>query len=249
MCMQSQKDSFSQGQEDSLQAINRATNDFRHVAQRWKNKLTLKGHSITELYMPHGLAVICDLNIVVPLAEVRGDMWMDNKPIGNSEVRALVVYRSKPCNVRVFEMRNQEPVFVVNVETMKTPDGLAAPSFVRLYDIHNEIDDFCRGMLFQSAIDGRFKLLNGIANGEHSAMRRIDGNLDERMIESRSEIMQGIPKNENQLVWKGINTLQLNNITSALQVRMGVDNVRVFLHESEGFEVKIIDVMFGPFNL
>jgi hypothetical protein len=239
----------SQSQGNLLKAIDSASNDFRHLAERWHNRLSGQGQSLAERYMRHGLTVVCDLAISVPDASVGMVVGRNENPIVYRKFLASIVYSANVSDARYFEMGNQQPVFVSNVETVKAPDGLAIPSLVRLYDIHDETENFCAGVIFQSAIYGVLKPLAGVVNGELGVRSGNENKLMHGVIESGAESGKGIAQDEQERVWKGLSRFDCDQIASGLQVMIDVNNVSVLSRELRGLEVEVIDVMFGPFNL
>jgi hypothetical protein len=219
------------------------------LAERWHNKLTLQGQSLAERYTKHGLTVICDLDISVPKTEVLTSVRGNDKPVVEGETLARFIYCANVVNSRKFSVSNQEPVLVFDIETVKGPDGLAIPSLVRLYNFDNEVEDFFGGVLFQSAIDGSFKAIRGILDGELCVRSPFENNFMHRVIEGAAKIVDGVAENEQESLWKGRSRFDLYHIASSLQIVLDMDNVRVFFREGSDLDVNIADVMLGPFDL
>ena len=115
------------GEENPLNAIDRATDEMREIAKRWQDRLTVERHSIAENYADGRVSLICDLNILAPDARVDRDARMNHCPLGDSEVFATAIFAVDRSDMRNVFLRDQEPVLVFNVESVKTPQGFSYP--------------------------------------------------------------------------------------------------------------------------
>ena len=241
------------GEENSLNAVNRATDEMREIAERWQDRLTVEGHSIAENYAEGRLSLIFDLNILAPYAGVDRDVRVNHCPLSDGEVFASAIFAVDRPNVRNVFLRDQEPVLVFNVESVEIPEGFSSPSLVRLYGIHDEVDDCFGGLLFQSTIDSSYKFIPGGANREVCV--RIPGpgrlklNIADREVESAPEIMNRIADSEKHSVWGDLIHADFKDAISSLRIFLDQNTVRVSLGEIPRLQVKVIDVLVGPFDL
>ncbi len=241
------------GDENALDAIDRATNEMREIAERWQDRLTVERHSIAENYADGRVSLICDLNILAPDTRVDRDAGMDHCPFGHSEIFATAIFAvDRPDMSNVF-LRDQEPMLVFNVESVQTPQGFAYCSLVRLYRIHDEVDDCFGGLLFQSTIDGNYKVIPGRANRKMSVRvprsSSLEFNVAHYEVKRASEVMNGVSNNEEDSFWNGFICADLEEAISSLRIVLDRDTVRASLGKLPRLSVKIVDVLIGPFDL
>ena len=244
---------FSGRKENLLNAIDSATHEMREIAQRWQDRLTVDRHSIAENYANGRLSLICDLNILVPESGVDRNLRVDQRPLGDSEVFASAIFAVDRPNVRNVLLRYQEPVLVFDVECVKTPEGFSAPSLVRLYGIHDEVDDCFRGLLFQSAITGDYKIIPGVVDrelgvhGPNAQSRKLDIVHDE--VEGAHKIVDHIPNDKQKTLRGSLIRADLKGAISGLSIILDQNTVRASVGELPRLSVKIVDVLVGPFDL
>src|ERR1017187_2899264 len=66
--------------------------EYRHCAKRWRNILALQGHSLAENYTAGRMSLVCDLDVSLPLEGISGDVGMDDQPIRNDKIRAILIF-------------------------------------------------------------------------------------------------------------------------------------------------------------
>jgi hypothetical protein len=244
---------LSRREPNAFEAIDRATDEVREVKDRWQNSLTVKRHSIAENYADGRLSLICDLNILAPDTRIDRDAGMDHCPLGHGEVLATAIFAVDRPDVRNVLLRDQEPMLVFNVESVQTPQGLAYRSLVRLYLIHDEVDDCFGGLMFQSTVNGVYKFIPGSADRKVSV--RVSGpgciefNVAHHEIESDPEIMDRITDSEKHSIRSGFTRADLKDALSSLRIVLDRDIVRASVGELPRLSVKIVDVLVGPFDL
>jgi hypothetical protein len=240
-------------EKDALDAIDSAADEMREIAERWQNCLTVERHSIAENYAEGRLSLICDLNILVPDARTDRNVGVNHCPLNDGEVFASAIFAADRPNVRNVFFSDQEPVLVFNVESVKSPEGLSYSSLVRLYSVHDEVEDCFGGLLFQSTVDGSYKFIPGRANREVSV--RIPGsgciefNVAHCKIESTSEIVDCIPNSEKHSVWGNLIHADLKDAISSLRIILDQNAIWVSIRELPRLQIKVVDVLVGPFDL
>lgn len=226
---------------------------MRETAQRWQNRLSVERHSIAENYAEGRLSLICDLNIFPPDASVGGGLGVDDRPLGDCEVLASAIFAMNSHNVRNVLLRDQEPVLVFNVECVKTQEGFPYPSLVRLYRIHDEVEDCFGGLLFQSTIDGSYKFIPGRADWKTGVPVPKSGGLELNIahneVKRTSEIMDSVANSKQDFIGSGLIHADLKNTISSLRIVLDQDTVRASFVELSRLQVKIVDVLIGPFDL
>lgn len=244
---------ISRREENALDAINRATDEMREIGERWQDRLTVESHSIAENYADGRISLICDLDILAPDTREDRDAGMNHCPLNHSEVFATAIFAVDRPDVRNVFLRNQEPVLVFNVECVKTPEGFSATSLVRLYSIHDEVEDCFGGLLFQSAITGSYHTIPGISDRKRSVgIARgsgIEFNIAHHEIKRGSKIVERIADGEKHSLWSGFTRADLEEAISSLRIVLDQDVVRASVGELCRLSVKVVDVLIGPFDL
>jgi len=241
------------GEKNRLDAVNRCTDVYLKLAKRWENQTALLGHSLIENYCEGRLAFVCDLDISVPQASVIGCPIIGDHPVGNLNLLVSLVYKANTIDYSDLHMRNDELMLIGNVETVQSPEGSPIPSSVRLYRIHDVVDDWARGLRFESAIDGAEKLIPSFADEEtgfvvpSASVSKL--NIADSEIESRSEIMKCVSKDQREIIRNRLTRFDVNNITSALRIVLDQETVRIVRSEVPHLSFKIVDVLFGSSEL
>lgn len=228
--------------------------EYREIAQRWKNRMVLEGHSVAEKYVAGCLSLVCDLNVFPAGGNVDEIATVQNRrQFANDERFARLVFKAKVPDVLAMDFGNQEFVFVQNVESVKLPDGFPIPSSVRLYDIQDEVADPFGGLMFKSAIDGVFHFLPGIVNRKLRELSPLPSsselNITGRIVQSGSQIVDRIPDNAHHPFRNAFERDDVEAIVASLRIVLDGDFVRVTSLESSKFLVKFTDVLFGPLDL
>lgn len=148
---------------------------------------------------------------------------------------------------------NQNKVLVGNVELVQ-PVETQLPAFVWLYlveDCSSDLVAWGNSLLFMS-VDGAFKRLPALVKWKPSplAKSRAVGFTDDVVcvIESDSEIMQGIAKNGWRMFGEGGGRVGLPCFQKAV-LALGAHSFHVIRDKLPENGVELVDVMFGPFNL
>jgi hypothetical protein len=149
-------------------------------------------------------------------------------------------------------MGNEQPVLVLDVESVQGPDGFPVPSLVGLYDIHDEINDPFGGLMFESAIDGGYKFIPSVAYRKLSVLRPLacsaELNIIGNKIESGTQIMQGVSDDAHKFPWHGCTRFELERIVTSIRVSLNEDSVRVSV-DAHQKTTQISDVLIGPLDL
>jgi hypothetical protein len=112
--------------ELSFESRESSGDEYSEFAQRWKNMLAFEGQPLAEQYAHGRIAFVCDLYT----SFLRGNhesSSTSNSPFGNRELFASFVYVADIANPLKLQMGDDEPMFVLNVETVKSPEGITTP--------------------------------------------------------------------------------------------------------------------------
>ncbi|HXB62404.1 MAG TPA: hypothetical protein VNU94_06100 [Acidobacteriaceae bacterium] len=231
---------------DSFQTVDDVLNDVREALEHGHEKRALQDRPLAESYARHGLTLICDLEVRMPLEPLASHVRIDHEPITYSKFNISLVYRANPSNEMKLSVCNQEPVFVFDVEVMEPENNLSLSSFVGLYGLHQESLDLFAGILFQ-AIDGSFKVITGFADREFREVVRDNDGLKPSVIQSRPKIVDCIAEYQEKRIGELLSRRDAERIVSAFKVSLDPQMVRVSISECLPFSLKVVNVLFGPF--
>jgi len=238
--------------ENALNSFERAAHNVRQLNERWNNRFTFHKQSLVEQYRHGRIALICDLDISTAKAFADTEVTFREHPSSNANRFATLIFNANVINLRDVQDWKQKPVLVENVEIVQGTDGVI-PSLVRFYDIHDEVRDCLGGWAYCSAIDGCYKFIPGIGDRESSVfvppVSSPKDNFINGQVQRPPEIVEGISEDERKLLWKGLSYNYLKNIISSLKITLNAETVGVICGEGKNSFVKVIDVLFGPFNL
>lgn len=235
----------------SLNAKDSAVNEYREIVQRWEDMLAAEGQSVSENYANGRFSLICDLDLSFTRGEF-GRVVLGGSPLGEFKLFAILIYVADLSKPLELNMGDKQPVFVLNVESVQGPDSLPIPSLVRLYDIHDEVDDPFGGLMFESAVDGGYKFIPCIAYRKLSVLRPLScmAELDivGDKIESGAQVVQSVSSDTHELFWNGFTRLELERVVTSIGISLDKNGVRVSVDADQN-SVQVSDVLFGPLNL
>ena len=78
---------------------------------------------------------------------------------------------------------------------------------------------------------------------------RVELNIAHREVESAPEIMDRIADSEKHSVWGDLIHADLKDAISSLRIVLDANTVRVSVRELPRLQVKVVDVLVGPFDL
>ena len=233
------------------QSISDCSPEFSQFGNDWQTLYPQDRLTYAENYRQGRLALVYHLHVAVFPKVNEGGVPSAEVLRPNRELNAVAVFTSNRFNPANLQLGNQEPVFVGNVEVMYGVDRIAVPSLVRLYLIE-EFPAYCdEGCLFWSVGNKLFKMLSAWAD------RKADlvffggvggGQLKPSEIESRSEIVDSIAKDQSKIFWDCFCRGDLERFLAAFRVSLHGDAVDSTIAELPDAEVKIVDVLFGPFQ-
>ena len=195
--------------------------EYRQIVQRWEDVATAEGQTVSENYANGRFAIICDFNFSLPGGEF-GRVLSGGSPLRKLEHFATLVFVANVPDPFEMHMGNEQPMFVLDVENVQGPDGFPIPSFVGLYDIHDEIDDPFGGLMFESAIDGGYKFIPCVAYRKLSVLRPLacsaELNIIGNKIESGAQVMQGVSDDAHKFPWHGCTRFELERIVASISL-------------------------------
>jgi len=236
------------GRLDPLQGANDCQNLGRESLQSGNDFDVLQRCSIAEGYAENRLSVILDLGPKGDLPPVGIRSGKGNGEIGSQPVFVLQFDAVNPDDG---EHRNQEIVFVVNVEIMQGAN-IGIPSLVTFHAINNEIEEGRRGRYFSAFRERGFKLMPVFVDREFGPSRvGLRENRSNRGapcdIKSAVEIVNCIANHQGDI---GAQFPVSKAVVEELFPRLAIDVQAGSLSVSRGSEslLDIRDVLVGPFD-
>jgi hypothetical protein len=227
-----------------------STDECSEIAQRWKDMMTFHGHSLAEKYAHGRIAFVCDLHASL-ISWNDKSASLGNSPLGNRELFASFVYVADIANPLKLKMGNDEPMFVLNVETVESPEGITIPSLVGLYRPHDVVDDPFRGLTFQSSLDGSFKVIPCLVYRENYIVRPLasgqEFDFTHGNVESTSKIVDGVADDTHNLFRDRWTRNKFERIVAGIRLTVHVNTVSVV--GLKDVTLKVSDVLSGPFDL
>jgi hypothetical protein len=174
-------------------------------------------------------------------------------PFVNREAFASAIYTVDIPDHRSVLFGDQENVLIFNVESVKSPEGLSHSSTVRLYRIQDEVKDCFGGLLFQSTITGSYHAYPGISNRKTSvgiaSHGRVKFDIAHDVIECGTEVVNRIPHHQENIFGDILSNGDVEEAIRSIQIVLNGDIVNARAMENPRFQVEIIDVLVGPYEL
>jgi len=239
-------------EEDRFDTAHDVADKFRQLMERWNNRFSFPDKSLVEQYQQGRCSLVCDLAIFVPDQFECSNAVSRQCPWAYDVLPVSLVFNANIMHNPHIHDWKQEPMFIENVEIVQGPQGII-PSTVRLYGIHDKLSDLWGGLLYQSAIDGRYHSISGFSKWEPSMVIKVtesaENNFIDGEIKRTLQIVKGVSDDRREILRNELEHLNLKNIISAVRIAVDAESVEATCSEKVNKAVKIIDVLFGPFNL
>jgi hypothetical protein len=240
--------------QERFEIADNAIDQIKKLFCRLKNQITFRDLRLGERYIKAELKILVRMSFVgrsgdicdfIANYESHESMVAQPHSLASSKIDSPLVHDC--CDGQ------QQAVFVDYVESMEQPKILIK-SLVRLY----RTQDFFRAnrhSLYFSSAKRRCVLLGTFADREKSvSVRLTPASFDElpsKMVQSTSEIVNGITENESNI---GRNGLDLSDekrrmVNCGYRVWLGSDSIGIRVEKGLNADIKVTDMLFGPFNL
>lgn len=230
---------------ESLQSRDEVLAALKHRGERGAHKFSLIGRAThyAELYASHGCLIALHLAIVMPGAKPRAGDFRDESLVRNRKFEATLIYCADSGKDSIFDISDKELMFIPNIQMVQSPKGFTVPSFARLYDINYVPFDCGASILFESVLSGFTKNLQVIPHNETCVS--IPGDGDNGVVKGGTKIVERIAEDGQHDVWQGLHVSYYKDIASRILLIVENHTVRVFFEKNLGFDIEIVDVMFG----
>jgi len=232
-----------------------AIDSYAKDAKFWHNQFTRYRCTFAEDYCRGAIAIVYELKLSTPRGLER-DGLIQESLLPSGESLALLVFHHKTSDLINLQLRCQQPVLVRDVELVKLVEGFALPSLVRLYSVQEFVRDTDEGAEFQSVVNKSFQLSPIWIYRESGPVFVFGGTVGCRdsipnIVKSALEVVQGVPEDESESVWQGLNRDDLYKLVAGFRISLDGDSVStiITLEETSRLRVEITDVLVGPFNL
>ncbi len=233
----------------SLQDSNDLANLRVEAKQRRDDLLTLRQCSLSERYLESELSVVLDLTVQGNSRSVGAGTNQHYGVSGNLPIFMLQFHALNP-NDR--EHRDQEVVFVVNVESVKGVK-IVVPSLVTFHALYHEHKKGGVARYFSLTRERRFKVLPCGVNrklgfvAKHSRVKPLD-NVAPCEIKSALEIVDCVTNNESDIRSEvAVSKAVVEELLPRLSIEVQAGAVCV--QRSAESLVDIRDVLIGPLDL
>lgn len=228
-----------------------AIDSFLELAKHWNDQMALHRRSFAEDYCRGALSLIYELEIAASLVGEDESAATGEQSGLDPKSRACVVFHPKTANPHCLKLGNQEPVLVVDVEVVETIKNVAILSLAGLYDVQDDVSEDGDGLLVFSLFEKRFKFLHCGIDREIDLVpfgTIVGGKLVPDMVESTSEVVEGIPEDGSKWIWNGLSRDDLHKLLQSFRVTVGGDCASTRLEECSSASIEILDVCMGPFE-
>jgi len=242
---------------EHLECINRARHAFGNFVERLNDRLTGVGDANVEQYCRGRIALVLDCQVSLPI-EFKAGRCIKGEESALWERDVFIVLKADVHKPHHLEHWDKQLVLVSNVQFVQGPQGVI-PSRVGLYNIHEKIANetgvrvIGGSLLFQSAIQGSFKILSGIADWKpRVTLSAPCGSLDSLVVEKVErtlEIVDSVTSDESGISSGESCAVNIEKQVIAPFVFLDADGVKIRLSESVQKFIQIKDVLVGPFNL
>jgi hypothetical protein len=243
--------SYSISGEIFREQVDDSINKFGELFKRYDNRLSLKGLSIPEKYIEGRSKIIADIEIFH-----RGNIknlqavFRANSTILKRNQACIIEGNVDVGNIGNFKAWDNSFMLIDNVQVVNCPKR-AVPTLVR-FQRANYLDDLWGGAVYVSLMDHSIKVIPIIAEGEINTIGATTVELNQLAsedIQSRSEVMNCIAGDEGKTIGHFFSDLDREHMIAGLRVLLDDDSIRMAFPKFADFEVKVRDVLFGPFNL
>lgn len=252
--------------------LNRVSDKFRELVQRWDNRLILEGLSFPEAYVTGRIAIALIMDVRGGPETERAPRFASGAPngidgAGRNRGRVIFVFLADhhdPVMGRG-DGSNDKTMLVGTVEVVQTPEiRIPIVSHVRLYDVSDYAGCVWRDSLYKSVVSGLYERIPRVAQREMKTIYGGDSSLDYwearrggtddlegSMVESAPKAMHSIAYSEAHDIEKMRLSVDDNRDRLKVGMRLLVSKCRIDISFDEVSQpaLKIIDVLVGPFDL
>lgn len=244
--------------QERLEGIDGSFDKIDKLMERVQNRLTLNNLAICERYLKGELKLCLivqwgnhEYRAVFQRKFSVGGRDVDRGELdGFTRLPGHVQLNLKPEMAVRGTDREQEPVFVVDVETMETPKEII-PSVVRL----QSADSFYRcwaGSLYASLKFGLHSIcasgdgeLGPVTGGSSSSLNKLPG----KVIQGTPEVVDGVADDRGPAARRVLRDLDAIQFLSSFRLFLGEHAVGLAISEAFDLQFEITDVLLGPFDL
>lgn len=244
--------------QDAAQWLESARNEVNEFAGRWKDRLALDNPRLFQRYVDNELrihvhirgveeycAIFQSTSLGWPEAKAHASASIvGNVPIGGDNIDIVHLFEAA-------ERRDQQVMFVSNVELVQLPQRVSCPSLVR-FDKLDVLHDMLPRSPFYSRETG-YELIGVVGNREVDsvmtdfAIRDIEA--AHRIVESGPQVMDQITNDSAHGQGDRLSSLKLKQVVAGLRVSRSGNAVGVAFAKIVPRRFQFADVMLGPFDL
>jgi len=223
--------------------------------ERWENRLTLPGLSISKRYLEGKLEILADFDFICNGTNLQYCAIFYPIRLSAQQCQKGLVIGEKRTKRRIrnndtMKNRNKQLMFISDVEVMNGSKHIE-PSFIWLKRA-NYINDIWGGTVYVSSFDGTLKVIPfqtkrkiNVFSGLPVKPNQITG----EKIQGSSKIMNCISNNQWEVDRDLFSHLDGPRTLSTIRAFLDNNSVRITVQEGSNFRIKLRDVALGPINL
>lgn len=243
----------NENSHDARQLLDNSRNKLRELSARWDNRLAIEGQSLAKLYIEGRISLVCYLDVSIARDAMGSNPIPHQSPVSEFHFAAIVKPNANTGDVAEIGGIKQSPMLVFDVEVVQMDKGLSIPSTVWL-DVHKQtVENVPGNLLFQSALNRRYKFIPAFIDGEFSVLSVLSAfrplNVTDSQIQRAAQIVNNITEDHADRIQSFVMLANLKKIAGAIRVMLYERDVKVSIAESADFFVHLRDVLFGPFDL
>ncbi len=240
--------------------LNEAFGEIDELLERWHQRLAVKNLALAKRYLENKLEFVL---VIRAGPEAKQYVAVFQRKVflvgreGNRDGREkspvkAVRHLEFPLDVGVGASDGyQQPVLIDDVEFMKTKDGIAAPSIVRLQPL-NEAPSFQGGPdkpgsnVVSTMLGGRTYWEFGVFGGGSAS---VTDQAVCQQVQGRPEIVDNVANSPAPPGWDVLDYLQLVDFVSRVRVTISDDEIWISILKGRDFSTKLVKVLLGPVDL
>jgi hypothetical protein len=239
-------------QSNGLEKVNRFSNQFTRLVQRWDNRMSVHGESFSKQYAEGRLTVLAQLQF----PKVHGspscagefsDFWRTD----SADDSARFIYHVGASRAHTYNW-DKQLMFVSNIQTVNGVQGVI-PSFMGFYRLQKNLGYGGGPVAFYSLRNSLLKSFPGAVHGE--VIINISDDLAKHELQSGAQIVNGVSADKRPIRRDGLEQSVSKDFSLPEGIKQAILGLSTFLN-SQSVEIRIeerfngalqiADVLIGP---
>jgi len=240
---------MEQSGKQQLKTVNNVADKISHLLERFKDRLTLDNLKLVERYLKGELQIL----VLYQLSRKHGEHVACLERFPSVITGRDVVGMLRANAFKESADSDQEPVLVDIVESMEPPKGVI-PSLVRSASVDSFFSRLRHSLYFSGPFGFVFRGVlrdREIGSLENPIIPRPvqPSELESQMIQCSPEIREGVPGDKGYERRDRSSTAEpIDHEIRSIRVSLSSSEIGVKVEEGAKADIKIVDVLFGPFD-